>query len=87
MKNSIISNTISKSALNVFSIIVPLLIYPYIYRIFSANTVGKMDYATTIFTYFSLVGLLGIYNYGLREIARKRDSKEETNTFSKISLF
>lgn len=79
MKNSIISNTISKSALNVFNIIVPLLIYPYIYRIFSANTVGKMDYATTIFTYFSLVGLLGIYNYGLREIARKRDIKEETN--------
>lgn len=31
------------------------------------------------FTYFSLVGLLGIYNYGLREIARKRDIKEETN--------
>ena len=83
MKNSIILNTISKSALNIFNIIVPLLIYPYIYRIFSANTVGKMDYATTIFTYFSLVGLLGIYNYGLREIARKRDCKEETNSIFK----
>lgn len=81
--NSILVNTISKGALNIFNIIVPILIYPYIYRILSSNTVGKIDYASTIFTYFSLVGLLGIYNYGLREIARKRDSLLEVNKIFK----
>ena len=78
MSKSIIKNTIAKMTLNVFNIIVPILIYPYIYRVLSAKSVGFIDYSTTLYTYFSLVGLLGIYNYGLREISRYRDNHVKT---------
>ncbi len=83
MSKTILKNTIAKGTLNVFNIIVPLLIYPYIYRILSPTSVGKIDYSTTLFTYFSLLGLLGIYNYGLREISRFRNDRTKVNSIFK----
>lgn len=54
MSKSIIKNTIAKMTLNVFNIIVPILIYPYIYRVLSAKSVGFIDYSTTLYTYLVL---------------------------------
>ena len=34
---------------------------------------GNIDYATTLFGYFGMLGLSGIYNYGLREISAHRN--------------
>lgn len=83
MSKSLVKNVLAKGTLNIFNIIVPLLIFPYIYRVLSPSIVGKIDYSYTLFTYFSLAGLLGIYNYGLREISRKRDSIKCVNSIYK----
>ena len=83
MTKSLVKNVVAKGTLNIFNIIVPLLIFPYIYRVLSPSTVGKIDYSFTLFTYFSLIGSLGIYNYGLREISRKRDDKQSVNSIYK----
>lgn len=51
-----------------------LITTPYISRILGAQNLGKVDYATSIINYFILFTALGIPAYGIREIARIRDS-------------
>lgn len=50
---------------------------PYITRVLGVEDLGKVDYVNSIITYFILFSGLGIPQYGLREIARVRDSEDE----------
>lgn len=52
---------------------------PYVYRKLSPNSIGMIEYGTSLFTYFSIFGMLGIYNYGIREISRVRNVQSEVN--------
>ena len=54
-----------------------LITTPYITRVLGAENLGKVDYVTSIIQYFILFTALGIPNYGIREIARTRDSENE----------
>lgn len=83
MAKSILKNVFAKGILNVFNIVVPLLVIPYVYRVLNPSIIGNIEYATTLFSYFSLLGLLGIYNYGLREISRYRDKQGVVENISK----
>lgn len=74
-QKSIFKNLLAKGTLNIFNILVPLLLIPYIYRILTPESIGYIEYGTTLYQYFGLLGLLGIYNYGLREISRFRNNK------------
>ena len=87
MAISLLNNIIAKGILNVFNIIIPLLIVPYIYRVFNPVIIGEIEYAMTLYTYFSLLGLLGIYNYGLRELSKNRVICSEKNKPIFINLF
>lgn len=83
MAKSILKNVFAKGILNVFNIVVPLLVIPYVYRVLNPSIIGNIEYATTLFSYFSLLGLLGIYNYGLREISRYRNKQGVVENISK----
>lgn len=65
------------AALNAFksalSIIFPLITYPYAFRILHANGIGKVNYTSSIISYFSLLAALGISTYAVREGAKLRD--------------
>jgi O-antigen/teichoic acid export membrane protein len=50
---------------------------PYVYRKLGPENMGSIEYGATIFQYFGLLGLLGIYNYGLREISAHRNNKKK----------
>lgn len=76
---SLAKNFAYKSILNFFSMILPILVMPYVYRKLSPHSIGMIEYGTSLFTYFSIFGMLGIYNYGLREISRVRNVKSEVN--------
>jgi O-antigen/teichoic acid export membrane protein len=80
---SILKNVFAKGLLNVFNILMPFLIMPYVYRTLGPENMGSIEYGTTIFQYFGLLGLLGIYNYGLREISAHRNSKEKVTEIYK----
>lgn len=75
MAKSIVKNLFAKGILSIFNALIPLLIIPYVYRILGPDIIGKIEYATALYTYFGLLGLLGIYNYGLREVSRYRNDK------------
>ena len=69
----IAKNFAYKSLLNFFSMVIPVIIMPYLYRRLSPSSIGIYEYAYSIMTYFSILGVMGIYNYGIREISKIRD--------------
>lgn len=87
MSKSILNNLLAKGTLSVFNILVPFLIIPYVYRVLSPDTVGNIEYGTTLYTYFSLLGLLGIYNYGLREVSRNKNDNDKIKSIYKNLFF
>ena len=65
--------------------VLPLVTSPYISRKLGASNIGIYSYTFTVTYYFTLVAMLGIKNYGNREISRCRDNKKQLNqTFSSI---
>lgn len=59
-------------------IVVPLFTSPYLTRILGAERLGIYSFTQSFAHYFILFILLGVENYGNREIARVREDKEET---------
>ena len=49
----LVKNFAYKSILNFFSMILPILVMPYVYRKLSPNSIGMIEYGTSLFTYFS----------------------------------
>ena len=69
-------------------IILPLVTSPYLARVIGAEGVGVYSYAYSVAYYFVLVAMLGIKNYGNREIAKVRDDQERMNhLFSDIFFY
>lgn len=69
-------------------IIVPLFTSPYLTRVLGADRLGVYSFTQSFAHYFVLFILLGVENYGNREIARVRDDKVKTrDTFWEIYTF
>jgi len=65
--------------------IIPLIVTPYISRVLGAENIGIYSYTYSIVTYFMLLTLLGINNYGTRNIAKNHKNREKLSyTFSSI---
>lgn len=65
----------------ILSLIVPLVLTPYISRIIGAEGIGVYSYSYSIALYFVIVIQLGVKLYGRREIAKYNDNKA---VYSKI---
>jgi O-antigen/teichoic acid export membrane protein len=57
--------------------IFPLITFPYVSRILTPVGTGKVNFATSVITYFSMFAQLGIPTYGIRACAKVRDDKEK----------
>ncbi|MGG3563695.1 oligosaccharide flippase family protein [Neobacillus rhizosphaerae] len=80
-KSSLVKNIIYKMLLNIFNIIIPILVGPYVYRTLGADSIGKVQLSETIFNYFFIFAVFGVYNYGLREMSRIKDNQTKVNQF------
>lgn len=75
----------AKGVLNLFNVLLPFIITPYVYRVLGAHNMGNIDYATVLFGYFGILGMSGIYNYGLREISAHRNNRKVvTDTYKNL---
>ncbi|BCJ97363.1 flippase [Anaerocolumna chitinilytica] len=63
--------------LKMSSFIFPLITLPYITRTLGAVGNGKIAFASSVITYFSMFAQLGIPTYGIRVCAKCRDDKAE----------
>ena len=74
---SIKFNFLMNSILTLSTIIFPLITFPYVSRVLSPEGVGKVSFATSFVSYFSMFAQLGIPMYGIRLTAKNRDNTEE----------
>lgn len=73
--------------LTMSSFIFPLITIPYVTRILLPVGTGRVSFATSIISYFSMFAQLGIPTYGIRACAKVRDDKAElTKTVQEILL-
>lgn len=63
----------------VLTFVFPLITVPYISRVLGVENVGIYSYTYSIAYMFLLFGMLGLSNYGNREIAKVRDDRERTS--------
>ncbi|WP_055666471.1 oligosaccharide flippase family protein [Desnuesiella massiliensis] len=80
MSKSLFKNAFYKVLLNVFNLIIPIIIGPYVYRVLSKELIGRYNYGYTIFNYFFIFASFGIYGYALREISRVREDKKKLSS-------
>jgi PST family polysaccharide transporter len=69
------------SIIQVFNLIFPLLIYPYVIRVVGKENYGLILFVQSITIYFSLITNFGFNIYGTNEISLNKDSK---NRLAKI---
>lgn len=80
-----LANYIYSSFYQIFLIVVPLITAPYLARTLLPTAVGINSYVSSVVTIFTSLGLIGLNNYSLREIAYVRDDKKKLNkTFSEL---
>lgn len=73
---SVKENFIYNLAYQVLTFLTPLITTPYLSRILGAEKLGIYSYSYSIAYYFVLFAMLGLNNYGNREIAKVRDDKQ-----------
>lgn len=66
----------------VITMFFPLITFPYISRTLQVDNLGKVNFAVSIISYFTLIAGLGISTYAIREGARLREDKKELNKFA-----
>ncbi|ELB18976.1 flippase [Enterococcus faecium] len=75
MKNSIGKNYMYNLLYQLFMLIVPIAVTPYVSRTLGENASGQYSYMFSIVTYFALFAALGFDKYAQRLIARHQDDK------------
>ncbi len=73
-------NSILNTLKSVFSIIFPLITFPYVSRVLGPLNVGKVNFGNTFVGYFSLIASLGVTTYAIRECSTVRDDKRKLET-------
>ena len=76
----ILKNSIMKIILTICNIAIPLVVMPYVLRIISRDSYDAYNAISVNVQLFLTLGAFGIYNYGIREIAKVRKNKDDTRT-------
>lgn len=74
-QKSVKLNIIMNFVLTISNFIFPLITFPYVSRVLLPVGTGKVAFATSIVSYFSMIGMLGIPTYGIRACAKVRDDR------------
>lgn len=78
-------NYLYNLAYNLFLIIVPLVVTPYLSRVLQNDGIGINSFVLTINTYFTMFASFGFGYYAQREIAKHQGNKQrQSNTFWEI---
>lgn len=70
-------NTIFNTLKTIFSIIYPLITFPYVSRILQTENVGKIHFGSSIVSYVALVASLGVNTYAIRECSKLRNNRDD----------
>lgn len=77
MDRSVKINYIYSTFYQILSIILPLATTPYISRVLSVDSIGVYSFTGSIVSYFVLISSFSFQTYGQREVAYKKNDKED----------
>ena len=83
---SLKKNALLNMLRTVMGLVFPLITFPYASRILQPAGLGKVNFANSIVSYFSMIAALGISTYGVREAAKLRNDKIALSKFVKEIL-
>ena len=84
---SLRKNYLYTVAVQLLSMLTPLVTAPYLARVLGSDGVGTYSYVLSVATAFSLFAALGLNAYGLREVSRVRDDTAAVaRLFAELSL-
>ncbi|MDD5940355.1 MAG: flippase [Lachnospiraceae bacterium] len=72
---SLKKNFFMNAVLTASFVVFPLITFPYVSRILQPSGTGKVAFATSLISYFTMIAQLGIPTYGIRVCAAQRDDK------------
>ena len=75
--NSIKKNLLYNSIYQILLFLIPIITAPYISRVLGTRGIGLYSFNNSIAYYFVIFTMLGLNNYGNREVARTRDDKKK----------
>ena len=76
---SIRKNFIFRALYELLILITPFITIPYVARVLGSSGAGITSYTASVMSFFTMFAALGTPQYGMREIARHRDSPQETS--------
>lgn len=80
--NKLKLNMLLNSLNSVLTILISLIISPYISKTLGVENVGLYTFSNTVISYFVLIAGLGIRTYSIKEGSKIRDDKEKFNMFA-----
>lgn len=81
MERKIKKNFIFNTIKTIMVVVFPLISFPYISRVLGVEGVGRVQYCTSVISYFILFASLGITNYSVREGVKYRGDREKFSKF------
>ena len=85
MDKKILKNYIYSNIYQLLLVITPLITTPFLTRIMGSETLSINSWTANIVQWFVLFGIMGVNNYGNREIGKDRDNKDTVSkTFLEI---
>lgn len=86
-QKSLLKNTVYNFLYTGVNLLFPIVTSPYISRVLGVSNIGKVNFATSIINWFILLAVFGTTTYGVREVAKIRDSKKDlSKLFSEIIM-
>lgn len=76
-KINVNKNAMFNTIKSISGIIYPLITFPYISRVLTAENVGKINFGNSIVSYFSLIASLGVTTYAVRECSKVREDRQQ----------
>ncbi len=70
---SIKKNTVYNVIRTISSLFFPIITLPYINRVLTVNNIGRINFSSSIVSFFGLIASLGISTYAIRECSAVRD--------------
>ncbi|MCX8029143.1 MAG: oligosaccharide flippase family protein [Brevinematales bacterium] len=85
--SSIKKNYIYNLLVNFSSLFIPLVTFPYATRVLGPESIGKVNFASSVVDFFTVFFHFGIYPYSIRELSKVRDNQTLFNKrFSELIL-
>lgn len=81
-EKSIVRNALFNILKTISGIAFPIITFSYSARILGENGIGKVNFARNIVTYFIMIALLGMNEYGTRECAKLRHDRDGLSKFT-----